>query len=222
MRRTLAALSKPDADRALDSYWRQQAGWVEPDTVGWTYDERQAAIVLDLTGTGPLEWSGDAAEGHSYTIPGAGFYAPDYMRRAKDQDQAAPWAIDFPRYRCWATTIRLPAESAKWGWTYSAKDMNQKLAGTAYWRAAGLSGNVMRTVMSRRSLMPEISSADAAAVNRQIPKFDNNMSSVYQTDKAAGEKPAVTKAPFGDDIDWLNNAAPCSAPPAAPAAATAK
>ncbi|URW76999.1 DUF3857 domain-containing protein [Sphingomonas donggukensis] len=209
MRARVAAMAAEDADRAIKAYWRQQIDWMEPDKVGWTYDERRAAFAFTATGTGKPGWTGTAAEGRSLTLVGAGFYAPDQLRRPKEQDQSAPWAIEYPRYRCWATTVRLPADDAKWRWAYSAKPVDRHLGGVAYWRQAGLNGGVMRSVMSRRSYVPEISPADAATLNGQIANFDNNMSSVYQIAATAGAKPSAEALPFRDDADFVVNPAPC-------------
>lgn len=213
IRTQIGALSAEDADRGVRGYWKQQLGWVEPDSVSWRYDDRHAALVFKLTGEGKPDWSGDDKDGRSLTIAGAGFVPPDTMKRPKDQDQTAAWAVEFPRYRCWATTIRLPTDTGKWRWTYYADAMDARMGGVAYWRAAGLTDGVMRTVMSRKSYVPEISPADATSLNGQIAGFNNNMSSVYQVASKSAAKGTSSTAPFGDAADWVGDARSCSAPP---------
>jgi hypothetical protein len=67
--------------------------------------------------------------------------------------------------------------------------VNQKLGGVTYWRTSDMREGVVRTVMSKRFDVPEISSAEAQEVNRMLPKFDNNISRVYQI--SADETPAA-------------------------------
>jgi len=164
-------------------------------------------------GKGKPVWSGDDKQGHSLTIMGAGFYPPDIRRRAPEQDQAVPWLnADFPRFRCWATTIRLPISSPKWHWTLFADPVDVRLGGTSYWRASGMNGNIVRTVMSRNVYQQEFSSAEARIVNDAIPTFNNKQSSIYQETGKPSTPAKRSILPFGDSEDWVGSAAACSAP----------
>lgn len=206
----LAGMTGPDADRALMAYWREESDWVTPDKVAWSYDERRRAISLELTGRGNPGWRGEAGNGRSLTIPGAGFYPPNPLRRPKDQDQTAPWLVDFPRFRCSATTIRLPKAGGSLGWSLYAEPMNRRLGGVLYWRNAGLSGNTVRTVMSTRGYEAEATAEEAEVVNRAIPNFNNNMSNVAEVTPERIIKGVSSKLPFDDGVDWLNAPTPCS------------
>ena len=210
IRSALSTVSPADADRLLKTYWREKANWVEPRQVSWRYDERYAAVVLGLIGAGKVDWEGDAVGGRRLTIPGAGFYPPAKMERPKDQDQAAAWAIEHPRFRCWATTIRLPPNSPKYSWSYSASSVNRRLGGTSYWRTAGMQGNVVRTVMSRQSYAREISASEARQVNAAIGTFDNNMSVVEEIRTAGSGKSSAL--PFPDGVNWAADGGACAAP----------
>jgi hypothetical protein len=210
----LVALSREDAERAVRAYWRQQLSWVQPEQVSWRYDPRQATLVLAMSGEGKPDWKGDDKEGRDLTIYSAGFYPPDLRKRPREQDQSAPWMTEFPRFRCYATTIRLPTGDPKWRWAYYADPMNRHLGGTAYWRASGLKDDVVRTVMSSHVEWPEISANDVRIVNEAIPAFNNNMSRVYQVAAGGAQVEAgKTVLPFGDAIDWIGDAPLCSAPP---------
>jgi len=180
----LSQLSKEDTERALRAYWTEAYDWIEADAVAWRYDETQNLIVLTVTGKGKPEWEGDDKEGRSLDIYGAGFSPPPPFRRPKEQDQTAPWLTEFPLYKRWTTVIRLPHSDTK-AWTYRASQMDVKMGGVSYWRDADLDGDVIRTTMSKRVLAPEITAEDAAAVNKQLPSFDNKISMVYQYDKDA-------------------------------------
>jgi hypothetical protein len=212
IRTQLAGMTADDADRALKTYWRSQVDWITPAKVSWSYDERRQALSLELDGEGNPGWKGDAEKGHSLIIDGAGFYPPDPLRRPKDQDQSAPWAIAYPRFRCWATTIHLPKANSKFGWSLYAEPMNQRLGGFLYWRNSGLNGNILRTIMSTHSYEPEVTPEEAQIVNRAIPNFNNNMSNVAEetTDNIIT---GVSKTlPFDDGVDWLNAPNPCFPP----------
>jgi hypothetical protein len=212
MRTAIAALSSEDADRALRGYWREQEGWVTPDRVAWRYDERRRTISLDLVGAARADWSGDDARGHNLTIWGAGFTPPDILRRPHGQNATLPWLTDYPKFKCWAATIRLPRPGAGHSWTYSANPMNLTLGGVTYWRQAGLRDGTIRTVMSRSVQVREISPEQAAIQTAAIPTFDNNMSSVFET--AAGKtRPPSVVLPFGDSTDWATDDAACIAKP---------
>ena len=206
----IGAMSKTDADRALKSYWRNAASWVEPTTVAWRYDELRGSTVLTMTGTGKPDWTGSASDGRSLAIAGAGFYPPDLRRRSADQDQTASWATEFPRFRCYATTIKLPPKRAGWHWTYLSKPVAVTLGGTQYWRRATLAGGVMRTLMSSRAMGPEISAVDARHTNEAIPGFDNDVSTVFEERGLSKSVPNVASGmPFGDTVDWMGDPAPC-------------
>ncbi|EJL33944.1 transglutaminase-like enzyme, predicted cysteine protease [Caulobacter sp. AP07] len=230
LRTTLAGLSPDDAERQEKAYWRQQLDQVEPDTVTWRYDEAQGALILAMEGEGKPGWEGDAADGQSLDIYGAGFSPPGEYKRPKEQDQAAPWLTEYPRYRCWATTIRLPPAGPKRAWTYRAEPVNRRLGGVAYWREAELRDGVVRTVMSRRVYTPEITAAEAKATNDALPTFDNNISIVFEAParlvKAAGPKPVAGAPAFGvkdpDVIDWSSPDAPCAAPAEPPSPSSPK
>jgi hypothetical protein len=213
----LSALSAEDRDRQLKAYWRQQVDWLTPDTVSWHYDDKQMALSLGVSGRGNPGWKGDAKSGHSLTIVGAGFFAPDMMRRPAEQDQRASWSVPFPRFHCWATTIHLPPAEAPLRWSLYADPMDRRLGGIRYWRASGMAGNVVRTLMSTHSYEPEATVNEAMIVNLAIPNFNNNMSSIAE-EKKADVVPSSTKLPFGDGVDWLADPAPCFAPSPAGAA----
>lgn len=210
IRTRLAALSNNDADRALKTYWAGQMSWVTPDKVSWSYDERKMAITLSLVGTGNPGWKGSAKEGRRLEIIGAGFYAPDPLRRPQDQDQTAPWIVPYPRYRCWATTIHLPQPDAGFAWSLSADPMYRKLGGFTYWRASGQDGTVVRTVMSTHTYEAEASPREAAIVNKAIPTFNNDMSQISEEAASDGQAPNKQQLPFDDKVDWLARPTPCS------------
>jgi hypothetical protein len=188
----LVAMAAEDANRALRGYWGKEMAWVDADKVAWRYDERHATLLL----------------------PMAGFFAPDLLKRPREQDQTAPWAVRFPRFQCYATSLRLPPPDPKYRWTYDAEPVDRTIGGTAYWRASGMRDGVVRTVMSSRNLMPEISAADAKAANDAVTGFNSNMSSVDEVpgNAKADAGSARSSLPFGDDADWSWDVPICQRP----------
>ncbi|HWW55954.1 MAG TPA: DUF3857 domain-containing transglutaminase family protein [Sphingopyxis sp.] len=216
MRSGLAAMSPGDARRALKTYLGDTFTDVKDDAVRWRYDDRHAALVIEAEGIGEVEWDGSDTKGRDLSLPGAGFTPPDKFDRPKDQDQTLPWIVDgFPRFRCWATTVRLPPETKQWKWDFFSLPMDLRTGGVAYWRVGDLRDNVMRTVMSRRTLTDEISAVEAKRHNDALRSFNNKISRVYQIavddDRAAINKPA---APFSEETDWVGAASPCFGPEA--------
>jgi hypothetical protein len=210
MQSKLASLSPQDAERAVKAFWREQQNWVEADRVSARYDDRNTTITLSLEGTGIPDWKGEA-NGRYLSLWGAGFTPPDTLKRPKEQDQSAAWLTNFPRWRCWATTVHLPNTTPKLGWMLYAEPMNAVIGGTRYWRASSLTGNIARTVMSRRVLVPEISAAEAVQNNAAIPAFNNNQSTVSQVSlSTATASPAAKRiSPFSTAVDWPNDATAC-------------
>jgi hypothetical protein len=206
---SLATVSPADAERAVKSYFREGMSDVDATEVSWRYDERHSTIVLGLKGTGKVDWEGNDTDGHSLTLIGGGFYAPDKLERPKDQDQNAAWSVTYPKFRCNVTTVHLPSPTKGFHWTYSSDPVNRRLAGVIYWRTAGLRNNVVRLVQSSHSFEREIPVSEAPQINAQIPTFNNYMSTVQETSSGPGRESPL---PFTDEPDWVANPAMCSPP----------
>jgi tetratricopeptide (TPR) repeat protein len=196
VRAQLAALSPEDAQRAVKALFHTSNGWADADTGAWRYDESQQALILTATGTGKPGWEGDAKDGRTLDIADAGFTPPDRLHRPKEQDQTAPWLTRFPRFRRWTTIVRLPPPDPGKHWDYTAKSVDTRLGGVAYWRQAQLSHGIMRTTMSIRTYLPEISSAQAKEIEDRLPTFDNKVSRVLEV---AGDAPSTTSMDLPPD-----------------------
>ncbi len=212
LRTQLAGMSTVDAERALRGYWKQNASFVDPETVSWRYSDKQAALVLSLVGTGKLDWEVDDDGRHKLTILGAGFYAPDSLKRPAEQDQSAPWATEYPRFKCWATTVKLPAAKPTRIWDYQADPVDVRLGGVAYWRDASLADGTITTVMSRRVYKPEISAKEAKQLNSSIETFDNNMSQAFEISSKGRKFKSSVALPPTSEVDWVSPDAPCASP----------
>jgi len=62
--------------------------------------------------------------------------------------------------------------------------------------------------------VPEITAAQAEKVNADLPKFDSNISRVYEIDSGEPEleHQVRTWPPFDEHTDWTAADVPCSAP----------
>ena len=75
----------------------------------------------------------------------------------------------------------------------------------------------MRLTKSWNNYLPEITADQAAALNAYIPRFDNNMSMVYQLrPNQTARNPLVTRPSpgvAGRDGDWRAQVFPCGPVP---------
>ena len=211
---TLESLPSEDIERQLKSQANKSGIWSNVESAVWKYDADNNVLTVKMTGTWRLDWQGNDSDGYSLSMPGGGFYPPDERHRPKEQDQSAPWERSkFPYYQCWATTIHLPPNRTGWRWRHNVNPMNQTIGGTQYWRIAGMRNEEVRSVMSNRILVPEISAAEAESVNKAIPSFDNLHSTV--SEESANEPNFGSQSgnalPFADDSSWAQISAACSA-----------
>jgi hypothetical protein len=167
--------------------------------------------VLSFVGNIKLEWEGDETDGHRLTLFGAGFTPPPEYRRPREQDRNAPWQLNYPSYSCWATSVRVPDETGLWQWDYRANPVRLTMGGVRYRRESDMRDLTVRTVMSRRVEVPEISAAEADVVNEQVEHFDNKMSDVHQL--RIGTRPQshtrLPFPPFSESTDWTGDVPVC-------------
>jgi hypothetical protein len=180
IRAALASLAGDDLKQALREIFGYAAKDTENETTDWAYDDTTGALSLTWKGTQKLEWDGDTPTEKRYTLPGAGFTPPTELNRPKEQDQSAPWAVNFPDFRCWVTTMRLPPDKARLKWTYSAAPVDRTVGGVRYFRKAAIQNGVVQTVMSKRAMQAELSTEEATSIGAALPSFDNETSYVYQ------------------------------------------
>ena len=191
MKTGLSAMTAEDAVAALKGFWAEVYDWIEPDKVSWRFDEAKQALALTMQGTGQMEWS--TGEGSATTrwfeVSHSRLGKPDDYKRPKDQDQAVPFATDFPSHRRWVTTIKLPKEPGR-TYDYKGLNVNETFGGRRYVRQTEIEDGVLRTVVSLITLKPEISAAEAAAARVKRLTFNTNPLWLYATD----EPVAVGKA----------------------------
>jgi len=191
------------------------------DDVQWHYDEKTAASILKVSGTGTIDWQDDGNGEKSLALPGGGFSPPDRRLRAADQNPEVPFYLK-PDFDCYVTTIRLPASTQPKQWS-SKPSFVQHLFGRTYYRAWELRDGSVRMVRTSRVEQPEITAANARRDNARVPGFDNSMGWISYD--PAGRQMSVgdgEHVPATYEVDWASNAEAClppsdrqaSAPPA--------
>lgn len=185
--------------------------WQSIDDVQWRYDQKAAASILTIIGTGTVDWDDDGDGAKSMALPGGGFSPPDKRVRAADQDQNAPFYIK-PEYDCRVTTVRLPSTTQAKHWS-SKPGFDTRMFGRNYYRAFELRDGSIRMVRASRVEQQEIDAAAARRDNGRIAAFDNSMAWIFYD--LSSQKASVGSGgsvPATYEIDWTANDVPCASP----------
>ena len=211
LRTNLGALVGDDLKNGLAEFFGYSVGSFEVEKADWSYDDETGTLTMSVTGKEKLDWEGDSPTDKYYYLPGAGFTPPDPLKRPKEQDQSIPWAVEFPTYRCWITTIKLPPTAGRQRWTYNAKPVARDLGGIRYYRQATLKGNFVQTIMSKKSLLPELQPREAAAIEPALVGFDKEKSYVFMNRVAADAGDTDDPRPILEsaDINWRSGEKIC-------------
>jgi hypothetical protein len=182
--------------------------WQAIDDAEWHYDQKAAASVLTITGTGTIDWRDDGGGAKSYSLPGGGFSPPERRIRASDQSQDVPFYTQ-PEYSCHVTTVRLPSATQPRQWS-SKPSFDQRMFGRIYHRAWELRDGSIRMIRGSRVEEPEIDAAAARRDNARIAAFDNSMGWIDFT--PSRQKAGVgngEKVPATYELDWTAGDVPC-------------
>jgi hypothetical protein len=206
LRTGLASLVGNDLKQAIRNYLGFATGTTESEESSWGYDEKTGVLTVKWAGTQKLDWEGDEIGELEYLIPSAGFAPPNELARPKEQDQTLPWAVDFPYFKCWVTTIRLPPDKGQSRWTYRSRPVDRLLGGIRYYRKATIQKAVVQTVMSKRALQAELTPAEAAEIATMLPKFNKEKSFIYRQvlGKNAGNTDDPRPVLDPNSIDWMS------------------
>ncbi|THD58268.1 DUF3857 domain-containing protein [Phenylobacterium sp.] len=187
--REVASAPHDEAEQVLKKAAVENLSWFEPKSVTWSYDARRRLFLEEVRGEGKVDWSKDASGGHTlwYQIHGSGLGPIKPIKRDADQDQTAPFAVAYPSYSRWVTTIRLPQgiQTGRRG-----DNVATTLGGMRYVRRLSSQGDTVTMYHSLRSMTPEITAAEAAADEAKRADFKPGAAFVWAVD--APPKPAVT------------------------------
>ena len=213
LRAGLGGMSPTDGERSLRKFLSQTQNWIDIDHVAWHADDERGAFVVEYSGEADTQWEASNTGGQFFTLPGGGFSPPDRLRRPHDQDASLPWTTNWPDYRCWVTTVRLPQPDALHQFRLSSSPVDTTLGGVAYWRKSSQIGSIVRIIESKRTMVAEIPASAATALNAAIAGFDTSKSWIeYEQHYKGAARPQAGPAAFADTTDWAAPDAPCAAP----------
>ena len=154
-----ASVTPDRLQQVLRSYWASVHTAFTPTrmTAAWDPVRREEHLVAD--GTSKLDWSGAGLELQHVRLGGA----PDVKRDPAASDPDAPFVTDYPSYTETDESVVLPSGKGASAATLTAAAVDRMIAGVAYRRTAAMNGGVLRVVASTRTLVPEITAAEARA-----------------------------------------------------------
>lgn len=210
----LVAATPDQVNGYMRSYWQQHGEKYEFDQFEWDYDERRQALTISARGTMKDAWSGGPTAGYMIDLPDSSDFAPNQPDRPADQDQALPWMINFPSFRCMVVNIKLPQQRPQFYWDFVSPDLDRRVAGTRFLRRSEMRDGVMRVVMSRRALVPEIDAAQAAEIEPALAAFRENDAYLVETIGSRRGRTANSGAPLPliAEVDWAGLETPCTPP----------
>ncbi|WP_304272749.1 DUF3857 domain-containing protein [Caulobacter segnis] len=157
--RTFASQPRDDVSRGLRRGWGKMLGWVDFETADWSYDAPKAELTMRATGSGKLNLVNDPRLGQLWPLPISELFAPGYERDS-EQDQTAPYAINYPYFDRTVVYATLPKTDR---YRLSGMFVKQTLGGYDVTRAAYLRDNQVLLMRSSRAVGPEITAEDAKA-----------------------------------------------------------
>lgn len=205
----MSAMSSDQLLQALRSSLTGDSTWNSIDAVHYHFDEGEGASVLEITGTGPINWDkNDDPPKRSMSLPGGGFSPPERRQRAADQDQQAPF-YHAPEFDCSVTTVRLPSDTKPGSWSHNTT-FDTAMYGKVYYRAFDLRDGSLRMIRGSRAQQVEIGAAQAARDNARLSRFDNSMAWLfYDPAGNASGQASATVIPATYESDWLHSASAC-------------
>ncbi|WP_265530492.1 DUF3857 domain-containing protein [Sphingomicrobium marinum] len=204
----LSAVPAAQLENSIRNNFIGSGGWDTIESVSYHYDVETRASILQIVGTGPVDWDGEDGL-RSLSLPGGGFSPPPRRQRPDGQPQEAPY-YSSPSYNCYATTIRIPEESDITQWQPSSV-FDTMLYGRIYYRMMERRDDgSIRMVRGSRTEETEFSPQRAAKDNARLERFDNSMARIhYRADRNLPLVPGMPEVPAADEVDWTGTNPPC-------------
>ena len=153
----IAMVSAAQKDQGLRAMWNAQLGNLTMTEVGSTYDVEANVLTVTMKGTIPLTLSADGM-----IPPGATYRPITTEERPAGPFTDAPYLVSYPSYSRQVMMLRLPA--AGQGFRVSGGEIDRTELGHELRRKVSLSGDLVTVEITMRSLVDEISAAEAARV----------------------------------------------------------
>ena len=207
----LSALSDGQLLEALRSGLGGDSGWSAIDSASYRFDANARSGILEIAGTGPVEWEDEGGGNRSLVLPGGGFTPPSRRQRAAGQASDAPY-YDEPDFNCYATTVRLPSFTKPESWSFNST-FDTELYGHVYYRAFERRDGTIRMIRGSRTEQPEIDTKQATRDNARLANFDNSKAVIYFTPgKPIALSPVADGVPAAYEGNWLGRAEACLPP----------
>lgn len=204
----LSAATPDQMLQAFRSNLTGESAWDSIDSVKYRFDVAQRASVLEIVGTGPVDWDVNDDGSRSLTLPGGGFNPPGRRQRAADQDQSAPF-YDEPEFNCYVTTVRLPEDTKPENWSFNST-FDTRMYGHLYYRAFDRRDGSVRMIRGSRTEQAEIDQAQAARDNGRLSRFDNSMARItYDPSQNVPASTVQFRVPATYEGDWVNSSEAC-------------
>ena len=183
--------------------------WNEIDDVVYHYDRTTRASILKVIGSGPVDWDDKKNGRYDLALPGGGFSPPERRQRASGDDQAAPF-YNEPDYSCYATTVRLPADTDLDNWGFNTT-FDTTIYGRLYYRMIERrDDHTIRMVRGSRIEQSELSPEMVSRDNDRLEKFDNSKAIIsYDPNSVMTPWGNLSSVPATYEIDWTSPSAPC-------------
>lgn len=152
-------------ERVLREYWKGEHDFIDITSTSATFDAKTGELRLAMEGLAKMDWSSGWYETDGTRVG----YKADFTRDP-GQRQDAPFSVTFPRFTRMTETILLPPGFAD---ETIDNDVNvdEVVAGIAYYRHASLEGNIFKIERSERSIQPEFPAKDAAAAQTRLRRL---------------------------------------------------
>ncbi len=168
-----SALSDNQLEGAIRQNLEGGQAWNAVEKVTWRFDPEQLASVLEIVGTGPVDWDSVGKNGKELALPGGGFSPPDRRQRGTNADATVPYYIK-PNFDCRVTTLRIPTDTKEADWGYNST-YDQVIYGQSFRRSFELRDGAIRMIRANRTLQTELPADVAVEDTLRLPKFDNSM-----------------------------------------------
>jgi transglutaminase-like putative cysteine protease len=170
LRQMLARAPRPDVERNFRQSMSRTMSWVEVQTIDWKDDADHDAFEIDIAGKADMDWRKNADLGvREFKVVASSTAAGGFPRREPGPNRDAPFAVPYPVFARSTSEIVLPDEGK--GFTVRGPNGLETVGGVELNRSSAIAGGVARFVTETRSLVPEISAAEAEAATRTLRRL---------------------------------------------------
>jgi Domain of Unknown Function with PDB structure (DUF3857) len=183
-----ALAADEDRDRTLKTYWRDAISWIDPQKVGFTYDEATVTMTVSMEGSAKIDWAASEGGARDFNVTDSSLGWDVTYARDSGPNADAPYAVEFPMYKTWTVTLRLPNAGAGFS-LVNADPVDRTAAGIRFRRHAELKDGVVTIVADQQALEPEFpasqAKADSAAM-REMADYDVTVRAANAGNPSAG------------------------------------